>query len=153
MGEMLPNPKKPKSEVALALLRLKNCGGNPMTWIELNSSYFKCPLFVEILLRIHSLCPHACSVERVNKVHKLVKSKVRNRLSDVVVKMLLFCYVNMRMTNREVGGLGDLLHSALADDTGDVVPITVEANTESVVEGEDEEVEYDLAWIELIPSL
>jgi hypothetical protein len=47
-------------------------------------------------------------VERVCKAHKIIHSKVRNRLKNDSVQKLLYCYINLRLIKKlEQGGKFD----------------------------------------------
>ena len=51
-------------------------------------------------VRLLEMGTQSADVERVCKAHKVVHTKVRNRLLNKNVKMLLYCYVNLRLLNR-----------------------------------------------------
>jgi len=60
----------------------------------------------------------SADVERVCKAHKIVHSKIRNRLTNDKVNKLLCCCVNLRLLNRYSTDNGMVNPSALtqADD-------------------------------------
>ena len=60
----------------------------------------QCPKISDIALRLLMMGTQSADVERVCKAHKIVHSKVRNRLTDKNVKMLLYCYVNQRLIKK-----------------------------------------------------
>ena len=65
------------------------------TWnLSLGKAY---PEVCDIALRLLSMATQSADVERVCKAHKIVHSKVRNRLVNKNVQMLLYCYVNLRL--------------------------------------------------------
>ena len=56
------------------------------------------PKIYDIALRLLQMGTQSgADVERACKAHKLVHTKVRNRLLDEHVKMLLYCYINQRL--------------------------------------------------------
>ena len=64
-------------------------------------------------------------VESICKVHKLVHTKIRNRLANATVYTLMYCYINLRYDNES--HLEDFLVDALYaddDDVGDETEIT-----------------------------
>ena len=69
----------------------------------------------EPAVRLAQVTPHSCTVERVCKAHSLIHTKARNRLHLKVVKMLLYCYVNLRMINKCEAELGEFLVEALEE--------------------------------------
>ena len=62
-----------------------------------------------------ALVPNSYSVERVCSQHKLVANKIRDRLRNKIVQMLLYWYVNMRLLNKCPPVLLGFLESALND--------------------------------------
>ena len=96
---------------------LKKSGNAGHVWAtsqEANKSY---PKLLKIAVRLLALVPNSCSVERVCSQHKLVASKIRGRLSNKMIQMLLYCYVNMRLINNcpptTLGFLEDILNDQL----------------------------------------
>ena len=80
--------------------------------MEAHTKYKK---LLEVAIRVLALVPNSCSVERVCSQHKLVANKIRNRLRNKMVQMLLYCYVNMRLLNKCPPVLLGFLESALND--------------------------------------
>jgi hypothetical protein len=83
------------------------------------------PKLTEVAIRLAVMTTQSADVERVCKVHKIVHTKVRNRLKNANVVKLLYCYVNLRLlkslevdhavrTDNDV--LEDFLSQALLDD-------------------------------------
>ena len=67
------------------------------------------PLISPIAIRLLSMAVQSADVERVCKTHKLIHTKNRNRLKNISVHMLLYCYVNLRLLNKCTDELGDFL--------------------------------------------
>jgi hypothetical protein len=75
----------------------------------------------------------SADVERVCKAHKVVHTKVRNRLGNRTVHLLLYCYVNLRLVKKlqdkkdkiastrvdPEGRWGDFFEAALLDNIDD----------------------------------
>ena len=55
------------------------------------------PKLTEPSIRVAVMATQSADVERVCKVHKLVHTKSRNRLKNKNVRLLLYCYVNLRL--------------------------------------------------------
>ena len=55
------------------------------------------PVISDLAFRLCVMGTQSADVERVCKVHKLVHTKARNRLKNLNVCRLLFCYVNLRL--------------------------------------------------------
>ena len=86
----------------------------------------------DIAIRLLTMATQSADVERTCKVHKLVHTKARNRLSNATVTQLVYCYVNLRLVKKmeteEKGksfdaddDLEDFLYSSLTaagDDVG-----------------------------------
>ena len=72
-------------------------------------------------------------VERNCKVQKVVKTKTRNRLKNENVKMLCYCYANLRLLKRlqkelePSDDLEDFLESALILDDEEDTAVATEA--------------------------
>jgi hypothetical protein len=58
------------------------------------------PLLFEIARRLLVMSTQSADVERVCKAHKVVHTKVRNRLTNKTVHQLLYCYVNLRLVKK-----------------------------------------------------
>jgi hypothetical protein len=58
------------------------------------------PLLYEIARRLLVMSTQSADVERVCKAHKVVHTKVRNRLNNKTVHQLLYCYVNLRLIKK-----------------------------------------------------
>ena len=65
------------------------------------------PKLFDIALRLLMMGTQSADVERVCKANKVVHSKVRNRLTDKNVRMLLYCYVNLRLLKKHTSAKGD----------------------------------------------
>lgn len=63
--------------------------------------------------RLAVLAIQSADVERVCKSHKLIHSKIRNRLRTKVVSMLLFSYVNLRLLRKCSEPIDDFLSASL----------------------------------------
>ena len=68
-----------------------------------------CPKLCDIALRLLMMGTQSADVERACKANKLVHTKVRNRLSNKNVKMLLFCYRNLRVLKKDIADGGERL--------------------------------------------
>ena len=55
------------------------------------------PLLIEPAVRLLTMATQSADVERCCKVHKLVHTKMRNRLKNDNVRKLVYCYVNLRL--------------------------------------------------------
>lgn len=55
------------------------------------------PALQDIAVRLMQMGTQSADVERCCKVNKIVHTKVRNRLAENNVKMLVYCYVNLRL--------------------------------------------------------
>jgi hypothetical protein len=55
------------------------------------------PKLAEPSIRVAVMATQSADVERVCKVHKLIHTKSRNRLKNKNVRLLLYCYVNLRL--------------------------------------------------------
>ncbi len=109
---------------------------NVLTWWKSNAKLAQDPLFLEIMLRLHSSCPHACSVERVNKAHKLIHTTVRSRLGNSVVRMLLYSYVNMRLLKRDVDPFVPMIESAIMEEDGSLPEGNIDIEAADAEEGD-----------------
>ncbi len=90
------------------------------------------------MIRIHSGSSHGCSVERVNKAHKLIHSTVRSRLSNENVAMLIFWYVNMRLLRKDCNPFVSMIESAIVDEDGEMPePDQEEIQEEEIQEDEE----------------
>ena len=58
------------------------------------------PKLQDIAIRLMEMGTQSADVEHICKAHKIVHTKVRNRLTNKNVKMLLYCYVNLRLVQR-----------------------------------------------------
>ena len=58
------------------------------------------PLLSKIAVPVLVISTQSADVERVCKVHKLIHTKIRNRLAIDTVYMLLFCCVNLCILKR-----------------------------------------------------
>ena len=68
------------------------------TWkLTLATEY---PKLKDLGVRLLEVGTQSADVERVCKAHKVVHTKVRNRLLNKNVKTLLYCYVSLRLLNR-----------------------------------------------------
>ncbi len=77
----------------------------------------KFPKLYDLALRLLMMGTQSADVERVCKANKIVHSKVRNRLSNKNVKMLLYCYVNLRLLKK---GKHETSSGAAIDPQGDM---------------------------------
>lgn len=79
------------------------------------------PLMTPIATRLFSLSVRSADVERVCKTQELIQTKLTNLLKNISVRMLLYCYVNLRLLNKSQDELGEFLvqylHEKLADET------------------------------------
>jgi hAT family C-terminal dimerisation region len=64
---------------------------------------FAYPNLHQVARRVLSMAVQSADVERVCKAHKVVHTKVRNRLGNRKVNELLYCYVNLRMIMKAGG--------------------------------------------------
>ena len=55
------------------------------------------PTLHEIAVRLLPVAIQSADVERCCKVNKLIHTKIRNRLLNKHVRMLMTCYVNLRL--------------------------------------------------------
>jgi len=69
------------------------------------------PLLQKVAIRLFEVCPQSASVERVCKAEGVIHTEMRWRLSNVTVQMLLYLYVNLRVswTNWQVNWAISLL--------------------------------------------
>lgn len=67
------------------------------------------PLITPIAIRLLCMSVQSADVERVCKTHKVIHTKNRNRLKNITVHMLLYCYVNLRLLHKCTDELGDFL--------------------------------------------
>ena len=58
------------------------------------------PKLKDIAIRLMEMGTQSADVERVCKAHKIVHTKVRNRLTNKNVNLLLHCYVNLRLLKK-----------------------------------------------------
>jgi hypothetical protein len=58
------------------------------------------PKLYGIARRLLVISTQSADVERVCKAHKVVHTKVRNRLNNKTVHELLYCYVNLRLMKK-----------------------------------------------------
>jgi hypothetical protein len=58
------------------------------------------PLLSKIAVPVLVMATQSAGVEHVCKVHKLIHTKIQNRLANDNVYMLLYCYVNLRILKR-----------------------------------------------------
>lgn len=72
-----------------------------------------------IALRVLSASPTACSVERMNSMHKRVASSGRAALKHERVIMLVFCYVNLRLLQNVDQDVLNMVDDALEDAIAD----------------------------------
>ena len=75
------------------------------------------PKLYPIALRLSVLSIQSADVERVCKAHKVIHSKVRNRLITKTVQMLLFTYVNLRLLHKCSEPIVEFLLSCLEEET------------------------------------
>jgi hypothetical protein len=82
----------------------------------------QCPMLKDIALRLLQMGTQSADVERCCKANKVIHTKVRNRLGEDNVKMLVYCYINLRLLkqNEETGG-------GSFDPTDDLEDVFVEA--------------------------
>ena len=55
--------------------------------------------FAESCLKLLSVRPHACAIERANKSHRFLHDKLRVRLGEAKVHMLIYTYHNLRLVH------------------------------------------------------
>ena len=88
------------------------------------------PLLFEIARRVLIMGTQSADVERVCKAHKVIHTKVRNRLKNKTVYNLLFCYVNLRLLGKinEDDTMSNFLEQAILDNmsTDEEVAVEVE---------------------------
>jgi hypothetical protein len=58
------------------------------------------PKLYQVAHRLLVMSTQSADVERVYKAHKVVHTKVRNRIKNKNVHQLLYCYVNLRLLKR-----------------------------------------------------
>jgi len=84
----------------------------------------------EIARRVLIMGTQSADVERVCKAHKVIHTKVRNRLKNKTVYNLLFCYVNLRLLGKinEDDTMSNFLEQAILDNmsTDEEVAVEVE---------------------------
>jgi len=90
------------------------------------------PKLEEVAVRLCNMSTQSANVERCCKVHKITKSKARNRLGNNNVFMLCYCYVNLRLLNKleKKSGLDtstldfeDFLASAINEELDESTPL------------------------------
>ncbi|KAK3276513.1 hypothetical protein CYMTET_15413 [Cymbomonas tetramitiformis] len=131
--EIPASEQQPKNLVHLFLIK-PQAAGDPVAWWNLHGRNSGSELFGEIMLRVHSSCPHAVSMERVNKSHKLIANIVRSRLANTTVIMLIYCYVNMRLLHKDVTPFIPMIESAITDDDGELPEADDQTQVEDEVE-------------------
>lgn len=55
------------------------------------------PRLAPIVIRLGIVAVQSTDLERAPKAHKVVYTSARNRLSDPVIQMLIFSYINLRL--------------------------------------------------------
>lgn len=65
------------------------------------------PLLLEPAVRLLTMGTQSADVERCCKVHKLIHTKMRNRLKSENVQKLVYFYVNLRLIKRMQGYMFD----------------------------------------------
>ena len=63
------------------------------------------------------ISPQGCGVERANKAHKHIHTKARSRLSNAIVKMSVYCYINLRLMNKMGADVNTWLEEEIDDQT------------------------------------
>jgi hypothetical protein len=81
----------------------------------------------------------SADVERVCKAHKVIHTKVRNRLKSKTVYKLLYCYVNLRLLGKidEDDTMTNFLEQAILDN--------IELEEEDDEDEDDEDDEYNVS--------
>jgi len=100
MKETLQVNETGKSKLTVVIERqIKSLVYQPHTmWRVRHRDQF--PKLEEPALRVACMSTQSANVERCCKVHKITKTKARNRLGDKFVYMLCYCYVNLRLLNK-----------------------------------------------------
>jgi hypothetical protein len=98
----------------------------------------QCPILQDIALRLLQMGTQSADVERCCKANKVIHTKVRNRLGEENVKMLVYCYINLRLLkqNEKTGGgsfdptddLEDLFVEAILTPEEPEMPQNIEPN-------------------------
>lgn len=90
-----------------------------LRWKLIFSKQF--PLLYEVARRVLVMSTQSADVERVCKAHKVVHTKVRNRLKNKTVYSLLYCYVNLRLLKKinEDDTMTSFLEQAILDHIND----------------------------------
>ena len=102
-----------KSKVSQVKFQMGFCSNVTNLWLTRGSGLVT---LQPCAVSISQVSPQSCTVERVCKAHNLIHCKARNRLLLPVVKMLLYCYVNLRMLNKCEADLGEFLVDALDEE-------------------------------------
>ena len=133
--KLVADGKPAQGPVQQAIVKLKASGDIVRWWITYGK-ILNCPEFTDLMIRLHSAIPHACSVERVNSAHGMIHSTLRARLGHAVVQKLMYCYMNLRMLCAKKGSLflDSMIHSALRDEQGELPPVEIDVTSEKLSE-------------------
>jgi len=93
------------------------------------------PLLREIAIRLFEVCQQSAAVNQVCEAEGVIHTGMRSRLSNVIVQMLLYLYVNLRLLNKLTSEMGDFFTDAMRDSNSHafeeiVDPITCIPNEE-----------------------
>ena len=72
-----------------------------------------------LAIRLSIVSVQSADVERMCKAHNIIHTKNRNRLQHERVKKLLYCYINMRITDGDISDPYDFLITVQDDDDDD----------------------------------
>jgi hAT family C-terminal dimerisation region len=93
------------------------------------------PRLHQVAMRLLTMGVQSADVERSCKVHKIVKTKYRNRQTLKTVMQLMYCYINLRLLKKQEDKLDD--NDALEDFLEQAILVNNEVDSEgeeSVVE-------------------
>lgn len=111
--EIGPKEKSFCTAVDMLIWQQKNMKSTIEDWELTGIKQF--PVLGRLAKRLVCLSVQSANVERVCKSHKVIHSKIRNRLHVHTVHMLLYCFVNLRLIRRCNDELGDFLLQCLAE--------------------------------------
>ena len=107
----LPEGKQYDFEVEKVITKQKLMRSTRYAWDLVGSKQF--PRLKDIGIRLSVLAVQSANVERVCKVHGVVHTKSRNRLTLPRVIKLIFCYVNLRLLQKEKNKTGGVFRRCI----------------------------------------
>ena len=138
----LPEGKQYDFEVEKVITKQKLMRSTRYAWDLVGSKQF--PRIKDIGIRLSVLAVQSANVERVCKVHGVVHTKSRNRLTLSRVIKLIFCYVNLRLLQKEKTKLVEFLEDSLSAEQQEIVREQEEANKQKIMIPEEEPIILEL---------